>query len=541
MELYGGGMVGKSTNYQLGGQIARSKRGREYQVELADLKRRAERDAENRSFRDKVGGVGKFVGNLIAPGFGDVIDTTIQSGYKAKDYSGGKYAQGIRDDLTQQSEDYKSSVFERGLVGGLQTALMPELYSGIKEELGKGVDYLKGLRGPEASAIGQGSGLYQGAGLIGGDLMSAERAIPGKMGSLEAPSLAPGFGQSANPYEDLFKLNSNVFSEAGAPVLNTAGSASSIPDLGLAENIDYGMARDAYAEMYPNQSSSILDFYNTFDLQGQGFNRQGGMIPKMPHGGPVHTNMSAQALANMNQTNALQAAEQSGTATDYAGTVNSPISTPTPTMGAIDTNALSQLSASGFNMSNFLGGAVLGDGSGVDLGLQGQMDSLTAPPQNQASGQYGTAIGTTSALNQMGMQDIANDPRLQEYLEDLPQFGMGYRQQFGDIQSGGRQALSQMYANQRNMGGGFAGAGAGAQAFGQGYSGLMGEQARQRRGVVEGFQSDLLSAIGDIEDKGEFEFGSKGLEELQAKINVLKKIYPDKTDDELTQMAQSAG
>ena len=28
------------------------------------------------------------------------------------------------------------------------------------------------------------------------------------------------------------------------------------------------------------------------------------------------------------------------------------------------------------------------------------------------------------------------------------------------------------------MGGGFAGAGAGAQAFGQGYSGLMGEQAR---------------------------------------------------------------
>jgi len=113
------------------------------------------------------------------------------------------------------------------------------------------------------------------------------------------------------------------------------------------------------------------------------------------------------------------------------------------------------------------------------------MDSLTAPPQNQASGQYGTAIGTTSALNQMGMGDIANDPRLQEYLEDLPQFGMGYRQQFGDIQSGGRQALSQMYANQRNMGGGFAGAGAGAQAFGQGYSGLMGEQARQRRGVVE--------------------------------------------------------
>ena len=105
------------------------------------------------------------------------------------------------------------------------------------------------------------------------------------------------------------------------------------------------------------------------------------------------------------------------------------------------------------------------------------------------------------------MGDIANDPKLQEYLKDLPQFSQGYQQQFGDIQSGGRQALSQMYANQRNMGGGFAGAGAGAQAFGQQYGGLMGEQARKRRGVVEGFQSDLLSAIGDIEQKGEFEFG----------------------------------
>ena len=40
MELYGGGMVGKSNNYQLGGQIARSRRGREFQAELADLQRK---------------------------------------------------------------------------------------------------------------------------------------------------------------------------------------------------------------------------------------------------------------------------------------------------------------------------------------------------------------------------------------------------------------------------------------------------------------------------------------------------------------------
>jgi hypothetical protein len=123
-------------------------------------------------------------------------------------------------------------------------------------------------------------------------------------------------------------------------------------------------------------------------------------------------------------------------------------------------------------------------------------------------GGYGTAIGAQSALTQMGMGDVASDPRLQEYLGDLPQFSQGYRQQFGDIQKGGRQSLAQMYAAQRSAGGGFAGSGSGAQAFGQQYAGLMGEQGRQRRGVVEGFQADLLSGIRDIEQKGEFEFGA---------------------------------
>ena len=69
-------------------------------------------------------------------------------------------------------------------------------------------------------------------------------------------------------------------------------------------------------------------------------------------------------------------------------------------------------------------------------------------------------------------------------------------------------------------GGGFAGAGAGAQAFQQGLGGLKSDIARRRRGVVEGFQSDLLSAVSDIEQKGEFEFGGKGggVDEFEDKI-----------------------
>jgi len=163
------------------------------------------------------------------------------------------------------------------------------------------------------------------------------------------------------------------------------------------------------------------------------------------------------------------------------------------------------------------------------FGLKGAGALGTSPtggttPSAPIGGAYGTAIGAQSALHQMGMGDVADDPRLQKYLEDLPQFSQGYRQQFGDIQRGGRQALQQMYAAQRLGGGaagGFAGAGAGGQAFQQQLGGLRSDIGRQRRGVVEGFQSDLLSAIGDIEAKGEFEFGAEEASSKLAKAQQL--------------------
>jgi len=558
MELYGGGMVGKSNNYQLGGQIARSRRGREYQVELADLKRKAERDADRRGFLGKVGSFAKLAGNLVLPGVGDILGTAVESTYKPRDYSGGKYAQDIRDDLTQQSEDFKSSVFERGVVGGLQTALMPEVYSGIKEELGKGVDYLKGLRGPEASAIEQGSGLYQGAGLMGGNLMSPERAIPDRVGSLEAPSFAPGFGQSASP----FKLDAGDMLSGGKfPAVQGAGklsasAAKSLQDRAasfidpssytpfsdmILESISETPLGDFTSSGMSSQFPSSNNLAAQAGYYGPYFNRQGGMIPKYPHGGPVHTNMSAEALAKMQQQQALPAAQQTSTVSNYASSAVSPMSTQTtPTMGGIDTEALSGLSASGFNMGNFLGGAVLGDGSGINLGLETLPTTTTTDatdttsvtdPSGTYSG-YGTAIDPIAALGQMGMGNIASDPRLQKYLKDLPQFGMGYQQQFGDVQAGGRQALSQMYAAQRNMGGGFAGAGAGAQAFGQQYSGLLGEQARKRRGVVEGFQSDLLSSIRDIEEKGDFTFGQGEGGKTQDELKIQDLIDQGYTQEE---------
>jgi hypothetical protein len=113
------------------------------------------------------------------------------------------------------------------------------------------------------------------------------------------------------------------------------------------------------------------------------------------------------------------------------------------------------------------------------------------------------------ALKQMGMENIASDPRLQEYLKDLPQFGMGYAQQVGDIYTGGKQAAGSIRGGARTAVGqrGFGRSGIGSQQLESAVTGLTTDIDRQRRGVVEGYQADVLGAIGDIEQKAGFTFG----------------------------------
>ena len=243
-----------------------------------------------------------------------------------------------------------------------------------------------------------------------------------------------------------------------------------------------------------------------------------GIVPK-PEGFPAPTSPIASSMtptvgANLGQIDSVAGQDL------------------TPDLSGTDFSALQGLSGSDmvFGGDPIFGSDTDWSMTGSNLfGLKGAGATVTSPtggttPSAPIGGAYGTAIGAQSALHQMGMGDVADDPRLQKYLEDLPQFSQGYRQQFGDIHRGGRQALQQMYAAQRLGGGaagGFAGAGAGGQAFQQQLGGLRSDIGRQRRGVVEGFQSDLLSAIGDIEAKGEFEFGAEEASSKLAKAQQL--------------------
>jgi hypothetical protein len=134
------------------------------------------------------------------------------------------------------------------------------------------------------------------------------------------------------------------------------------------------------------------------------------------------------------------------------------------------------------------------------------------PQGYQDGGQvgYGTATEPIQALEQMGMEDVARDPKLKDFMEDLPQFGMGYEQDIGDLTFQGRTGLMNIGSEGRltQARSGFAGGGAGSMIESMQRTGVKRGFETGRRGVVEGYQADLLSAIADIEAKGGFEFGT---------------------------------
>ena len=128
---------------------------------------------------------------------------------------------------------------------------------------------------------------------------------------------------------------------------------------------------------------------------------------------------------------------------------------------------------------------------------------------------------------------------------------MGYAQQIGDIQTGGQQTLRNIRGQAMQAAGqrGFSGSGIGQRNLATAFGDLRTDIARQRRGVVEGYQADVLSAIGDIERKGEFEFGMSAkdyeqtegaMAKLRQQKGMLGKLFSNVSDEKLREMLQSS-
>ena len=85
IELYGGGMAGKSNNYQLGGRIASARRGREYQGEMRALQKKKD-DADKRKAKSS------FWGNIGSITLGTLGQLTGIPGGREAGAALGRYA-----------------------------------------------------------------------------------------------------------------------------------------------------------------------------------------------------------------------------------------------------------------------------------------------------------------------------------------------------------------------------------------------------------------------------------------------------------------
>ena len=420
MELYGGGMTGKPTNYQLGGRIAKASRDRQRDSELRILEQLAERAAARKERRGLIGGGIEFAGNLFKPGLGSILRGAYDAQYQKQDYGDTKYAGPEVERLEAAEDAYKEGIPERAILGAVQANLMGDFYGDLR------------ARGLE--------GLQVGAGRIGEALRAGQEA-----GELF------GLGEGIKQFGQ--ELRTQFGGSLGQQMLQPTSNAFTYVD--------------------PNNLLNPV----SVDVFG-GSMRGGGlinmMLPEMQTGGMV-------------DRFGMDDFEEGGN-----GMVNPPPPPPPPPPPA-------------------------------------------TPPATPQPLSYGTAMDPLLALRQIGFSDIADDPRLQQYLSDLPQFGMGYAQQLGDIQTAGQSNLANLRGQATQMAGqsGFAASGAGQRQVASALDSLRTDTARQRRGVIEGFQGDLLSAIRDIEQTAGFNFGVNSVTnpDVQSPEDILK-ADPTKTLEE---------
>ena len=503
IELYGGGMAGKSNNYQLGGRIAGAKRRRGYQGEMRELRKKQEEAAKRQRRASGLGNVLSTVGGIAGsfipiPGVGTALGASLgtalgaglgrlagESTYKGVDVGGGKYAQETRGDVQRASDDYQRSMGERALAQGIKSGVMKFATAG-------GGDYLKAKFNPaEAMPV---------------DTQAIDAAKSAYAETTPLDITSPQVTALFDP--DSIAAQQTAAGEAAKQWAQGVHAQGLADNPWLNETVDEFWSQVPYDET--SQATGIRDYLQQF-APSEGFStfRGGGLIgmtvPQYGNGGPMERGFGYNSPIG----NTDDSAQQGWFGND-------------PNVR----NQLNQLNQSGWSgvnldMSNIFNNPYVWAGAGRS-GKVGGVGGAGGGPSAPYTPGYGTATNVTGALTQMGMGDIANDPRFAQYADDLPDFQMGYAQQVGDIYTGAQQAARGMRGQQRQAAGqrGFSGSGIGQRQSQQAFGDLRTDVARQRRGVVEGYQADLLSAIGDIEQKGEFEFTGTPSESLKQQMTV---------------------
>ena len=580
IDYYGGGMVKPSKGYALGGLIAGAGRQREYSGELRGLQQLAEQAAKRREkllggggWKDKLKSfaLGTAATAIAGPAGGAVYKALEQAkrekGFKKTDFSGGKYAQDIREDFGERESALKKQGLSRiglagiaGYAGGKASGAFGKAVSGIKGGIGQVKDIAGFLKeggtmgdvlGGYAQKIGE-SGVFGDTGISRGLLgMGAKAGI--------APTVTKRATELATPsasMENLLTAREGRYKIPGSSYSPHTQRAESAEGLDITGGEEWAVPGSEYARSVLTPTIGHGDLAETYASEMEPEIEE---VEKMPFGSTLREIWGSQTDEEKAQEAARYQPWESPAAPSpslaYQGQGPSsslmgpaPQQQPVPSMAG---SLMPDMPPAGFSGQDILGGEAGGDefepftipsllggdfpGYQPDLGSYSEFASTWMPaglqtaggigynrqegglvdymmPQGyQGGGQvgYGTATDPLQALEQMGMGDVADDPKLEKYMEDLPQFTMGYKQQLGDVTAGGRAGLMDIsqQARTQQAGTGFAGGGAGAVGQAQARKSLERGVATGRRGVVEGYQADLLSALADIEAKGGFEFG----------------------------------
>ena len=439
MELYGGGITGEPTNYQIGGAVSRAKISSKYLGDYKKVKDAHDENIKNMGFWSNVGDIGSFIANLVLPGSGGVVKAGAESLYRPEDVGDIDFALGQEEKATDISDAYRRGIVGRGAMSSLSAMLMPEIY---------------------------------------GDLGEKAKVGLGKLGSSEV-------GQS---------IPMDILGEQAAREYGFGGKDFAKQIMERSRNIDY---QPGDFNPFDVDAWSSWDGYQK--RGGQIPQMRGGgptddVIPQYQYGGNMQfgDRQKNQFMPQQNQFMPQQNQFMPQTQED---------STPdlTPDLSNTDFSALS----GGMDLGLFKGADWSGlykDTLGWGEGSRGSTTPpITKKPGSAGTfspyGDYGKQRGVAGALTAAGMGDKMKDPEFEKYMKYLPTFDMGYEQKIADYRTGAQGSLFGMTAP---MGAGettFSGSGAVKKARETGRKQTTGIYERQERGVGEGYIKDVLSAL----------------------------------------------
>ena len=466
MELYGGGMTGEPTNYQIGGAVSRAKISSKYLSDYKKVKDAHDENIKNMGFWSNVGDIGSFIANLVVPGSGGVVKAGAESLYRPEDVGDIDFALRQEEKASDISDAYRRGIVGRGAMSSLSAMLMPEIYEDLGEKAKVGLGKLG------SSEVGQSIPMD-----ILGEQAAREYGVGGKDFAKQV---------SERAYQDMPWLKEEIDLMDFLPQPDKAAIPS--------------MTKAAIPSL--NQFMSKADLVR---LYGPDYwmheQREGGQIPQMRGGGPTDDvipqyqyggNMQfgdRQKNQFMPQQNQFMPQTQEDSTPDL-----------TPDLSNTDFSALEGFQV--FGPDNPLFGKDT-DWSGLFDNTFGEGTQGDTPPTKKPGsagtfspyGDYGRQRGVAGALTAAGMGEKMLDPEFEKYMKYLPTFDMGYEQKIADYRTGAQGSLFGMTAP---MGVGettFAGSGAVKKARETGRKQTTDIYGRQERGVGEDYIKDVLAGL----------------------------------------------